>query len=548
MLKRSNILAFILSFFLTLFLCVGTSFIISESFDTLKSNLIITIISSGALLIIMYNIIKHLFKVPDNNKKELVENEKKSKFNILFDKHPFLFSILFIILSWLIYIIAFYPCIMSPDPSFQILQFFGIDNKYSTYVNLIDESVILTNHHPVIHSILIGMCVKIGLNVFNSTNAGLFIYTIIQTFILAGTLSYTIKFLKEINVSIGYRKLCLFIYAFVPVFAFYALSPVKDVIFSSLIILYVISIYKFIKKTDKLNFIDAIKETILLILITLFRNNGFHVIILSFPFLFLLGRKNLFKYLTIFLIVISFYFSYNKVILPHFKITAGSIREMLSVPFQQTARYVKKHENEISQNDKKIIDKVLKYDDLKDRYKPQIADPVKNKFNKDASKDDLKKYFKVWYKGFKKHPITYVEAFVNNTYGYVYPIKTNWYIYTKYNKTINEYGFNYHFNNLNSLRDILSLIGIIFPYIPALGLLVNIGFNTWIILFMIIYLIYKKKYKEIICLIPSVIILMVCFASPVNTYFRYMMPNIFLMPILFGIFKKEVRKEVKNER
>ena len=88
---------------------------------------------------------------------------------------------------------------------------------------------------------------------FNSSNAGLFIYSIIQTSILILTLSYTIKFMKEINISIKYRFACLLIYALVPVFPFYAMSPVKDVIFGCLIILYIITVYKCIKLEEKIS-------------------------------------------------------------------------------------------------------------------------------------------------------------------------------------------------------------------------------------------------------------------------------------------------------
>ncbi len=542
--KRKIIISYILSITLSLFIIIGTSFIIKNNLSLIYKHVMLSILSFVIIAKISYLIIIKIYNKLDNE----ISFKKNStnKFIKLFNTHPFLISLIVIIAGWLIYIIAFYPCIMSPDPSFQILQYFGIDNKYSTYVNLIDENVILTNHHPIVHTLLIGSSLKIGLSLFNSTNVGLFIYSIIQVTILASTLSYTIKFMKEIKLSIKYRLICLIIYAFLPVFAFYAMSPVKDVIFGCLIILYIISIYKFIKTKDKLTIKYIIKEIILLILITLFRNNGFHIIILSFPFLLLIGRKNIFKYTTIILIVITFQLSFNNIILPYFKITPGSIRETLSIPFQQTARYVKEHKNEVTKKEKNVIDKVLGYDDLADRYKPEIADPVKNDFNKDSTKNDLNNYFKTWLKQLKKHPITYVEATINNTYGYFYPAKTNWYIYTKYNPTINEYGFNYNFNNLNTLRDILSSFGKIFPYIPIIGLIVNIGFSTWIILFMLSYLIYKKKYKELIYLIPSLIVLLVCVASPVNTYFRYALPNIFALPTMFGIFQKEVRKEVKK--
>lgn len=538
--KRKKILSIIYSLIITIFIIIGTSFILTGNFKSITKYPILFLISSGLLYKIINEITIYLYdKLDEKRVKNL--DIKKSKFNTLLKEKSFIFSLIFILLCWLIYLIAFYPGILSPDPSYQILQYFGIDNKYSYYSILIDKSVILTNHHPVIHTLLLGSCIKIGIKLFNSFNIGLFIYTLIQTFILAATLSYTIKFMKEINVNEKYRKLCLFIYALVPVFPLYALSPVKDVIFGCLIILYVISLYKFIKNKCSMNVKDIVREIILIILIMLFRNNGFHVVLLSFPFLFLTSKKNLKKYLLIFLVVISFYFSYNKVILPHFKITNGSIREMLSVPFQQTARYVKEHKNEVTKSEKKAIDKILDYDTIDKRYNPKLADPVKNKFNRYYTNNDLKNYFKVWFLELKKHPITYIEATINNTYGYFYPVETNWYVYIIPKKIVNDFGFDYSFNSLYILRYVLSAIALVFPYIPFIGLFVNIGFNTWILLFMLSYLLYKKNYKSIIYILPSLILLLVCFVSPANTYFRYALPNIFLMPTLFSMFIKEKR-------
>lgn len=534
---RKKIIEYILSFIITIFMVIGTSFIINGNFNTIVNHPIITIFSFLIMFKIIFEIINYLFDYMDKDSKKS-NQKKKNKLTNLFDKHPFIFSIITILLLWLIYIIAFYPAILSPDPSFQLLQYFGIDNKYSKYVNLIDKNVIITNHHPVLHTLLLGFCTNIGIKLFSSFNIGLFIYTIIQTIILSTTLSYTIKFMKDINVSLKYRKICLLIYSLVPVFPLYALSPVKDVIFTSLIILYIISIYKFIKIKDKIKIKDIILEIILMILITLFRNNGIHVILLSFPFLFFTSKENLFKFILIFITTLSFYFSYSKIILPHFKITNGSIREVLSVPFQQTARYVKEHKNEITKKERNAIDKILNYDTIDTRYNPKLADPVKNEFNKDYTNKDLKNYFNVWFTQLKKHPITYLEATIENTYGYFYPIETNWYVHIKGKKIINNYGFDYHFNKLSTIRKLLGGFAIIFPYIPFIGLIINIGFNTWILLFMVSYLIYRKKYKDIIYLIPSIILLLVCFVSPANTYFRYALPNIFAMPVMLSIFNK----------
>lgn len=531
--KRKNVIVMLLSILLSIFLIVGNSFKKKGSFEFITNHLIIHTVTFLILIFIFYKVISFLFKKLDNIKWK--ESQEFNKIIKIFNKHPFLFCFIIILICWLPYIISFYPAILSPDPSYQIMQFFHIDNKYSTYSILLDPSVIITNHHPVIHTLLLGSMVKIG-TLLGSVNIGLFLYSIIQILILSSTLSYTIVFLKNIKIPTKYLLLCLIIYALTPVFPFYSMSAVKDVIFGSLIILYIISIYQFMNKKE-ITFKDMLKELLLMILIILFRNNGFHVILLSFPFL--LFYKNKKQILMIFLLMLTFNITYNKVILPYFKITPSSIREVLSIPFQQTARYVNEYDSELSEKDKKIIDQVLEYDTLATRYNPELADPVKNKFNRYYKSEDLKEYFKVWKKGLFKHPITYIEATVHNTYGYFYPFKTNWYFYHKYDTRIVKKGFDYHYNSLSSERNFLTIIATIFPYIPVIGFLVNIGFNSWILLFMACYLIYQKKYKSLVVLLPSFVLLLVCVASPANTYFRYALPNIFAMPLLFGIFLKD---------
>ncbi len=531
--KRKDVIVMLLSILLSIFLIVGNSFKKKGSFEFITNHLIIHTVTFLILIFIFYKVISFLFKKLDNIKWK--ESQEFNKIIKIFNKHPFLFCFIIILICWLPYIISFYPVILSPDPSYQIMQFFHIDNKYSTYSILLDPSVIITNHHPVIHTLLLGSMVKIG-TLLGSVNIGLFLYSIIQILILSSTLSYTIVFLKNIKIPKKYLLLCLIIYALTPVFPFYSMSAVKDVIFGSLIILYIISIYQFMNKKE-ITFKDMLKELLLMILIILFRNNGFHVILLSFPFL--LFYKNKKQILMIFLLMLTFNITYNKVILPYFKITPSSIREVLSIPFQQTARYVNEYDSELSEKDKKIIDQILEYDTLATRYNPELADPVKNKFNRYYKSEDLKEYFKVWKKGLFKHPITYIEATVHNTYGYFYPFKTNWYFYHKYDTRIVKKGFDYHYNSLSSERNFLTIIATIFPYIPVIGFLVNIGFNSWILLFMACYLIYQKKYKSLVVLLPSFVLLLVCVASPANTYFRYALPNIFAMTLLFGIFLKD---------
>ena len=534
--KSLKVLSLILAFFMIFgnsFMCVGSTALIFKNIGYFLLSLIMYIGYYYLFLVL----ISYLFRFLDkNNFSEENKEKKDNKFVATFKKHPFLFSLCFIVICWLPYIISYYPIILSPDPSFQIRQFFGIRTKYADYAILLDENVVMTNHHPVTHTMLLGGCLKLGTMIGND-NLGLFFYSIIQISVLASVLAFSIYYMQKMGLKTKYLIGVLLIYALVPMFPLYAMSGVKDVLFGAFIFLYFIFLHNLVKtKCEGYKWWNYLLIIILLILICLFRNNGIHVLILSLPFTLIIARKKWKQLLTVMVCVFGFYGVFDKVILPYYKITPGSIREVLSVPFQQTARLAKYHGDEFTEEEIATIDKILGYDDLAERYDPELADPVKNEFNKYATDEDLKEYFKVWFNGLIKHPGTYIEATMNNVYGFFYPEKTKWYVYYKFDDRITENGFDYHYNSLETSRNILSEYAVAFPYIPGIGLISNIGFNVWIIFTLFAYAIYKKLYKNILILAPALILILVCVVGPANTYFRYALPFIFAMPFIIGVF------------
>ena len=442
------------------------------------------------------------------------------------------------------------------DSTNQIKQFFGMEiteRSSTNSVNLIDENVKITNHHPVLHTVILGSCVKIG-KMLGNDNLGIFLYTIIQTILLASALAYIIKFMKELKTNNYIRILALLIFCFIPVFPFYAVEITKDVPFASLMIFYIIELYKIIKEyaDKKLSKKRVVLIIFISLMVCLLRNNGIYVILLSLPFAAISNKLNRKNILFATLIVFVLYESFIKLLLPALKISNTGVREMLSVPFQQTARYVKEYDNEVTDEEREIIDKVLKYDTLANRYVPERSDAVKNKYNKDATSEDLKNYFKVWFRQFFKHPNVYVEAFLNNYYGYFY-LEGNIEEYTtrfivNCDDDLTKTGeFNYSYNDeykgeRNAVKHLLNIS----KRMPVIYWCTNIGLNTWILLIVLGYLIYKKKYKFIVFLLPSLVTLLVCCVSPVNAYFRYELPNIFAMPLIISIFVDIIRdKEVE---
>ena len=52
-------------------------------------------------------------------------------------------------------------------------------------------------------------------------------------------------------------------------------------------------------------------------------------------------------------------------------------RVFFSIPMQQTARYLKEYPDDVTKEEAKAIDGVMKYDEIADLYNPELSDPVK---------------------------------------------------------------------------------------------------------------------------------------------------------------------------
>ena len=485
-------------------------------------------------LYFLFNTSIHLLDDFINKKK--IKNDKLPKIFNLFDKHPFLFSFIVILICYLPYIIAFYPVIINYDAANQVKEIMGLHTRYMDSVVLLNPEMTITNFNPIIHTFLIGGLFKVG-HLLGNVNFGMFLYSIIQLSIIISTFAYSIYYLHKINVNKKLIILVLAIFALVPLFPFYAMTAVKDVIFSSLMLLYAIKMYDIIKNKQKLS--QYILFALLCLFIILFRNNGIYTIVISLITLLFVKKQIRVSIFVVLIFNLATYVGYNKVLLPHFEIANTSIREALSVPFQQTARHAKYYKNDLNEEDIEIIDKVLDYSDLAERYEDDLSDKVKNRFNKYTTDEELKEYFGVWFKYLLKRPGVYIDATINNVYGYFYPNTSAWYIYHGLNKELQKVGFDYHYNKLDWLREVLIGFGENFPYIPIIGMIANIGMIVWTHILLVGILIVNKMKKYILVLLPSITLILVCVVGPANTYFRYILPCVFALPVIVCMLYNE---------
>lgn len=547
--KISKIKIF-LSVLFSLFMLVGEGYASYGSYKLLFLNIATILLSLVKFIGYIYLFI-HLFSLLDDlidkskNREVRFKNKYLSKYLELFNKYPFKVSFVTILIVLSIYMLAFYPIVLSPDPSFQIKMYFNEHTKYIDWVIQRDPEIFMTSHHPVFQTYMIGFCLSLGRFLVND-NFGLFLYTLIQSLIYSSVLAYTIKYMSNNGIKSKNRLIVLGMYLIIPMYLLYSMSAVKDTLYTAFMILFILKVFDIIKNYKEINLSYKYIAVLyfIMLFIGLFRHNGVYVIALTIFVLIFYTRKNALKILISFFAFFVSIYAFDKVLIPYLGISDGSAREMLSVPFQQTARLVSEKPDFYNEEDIKIIDYILKYDTLASRYNPDLADPVKNEYNKNTTKEDLKDYFYVWFKGLKKHPDIYVDATLNNTYGFFYPDKHNWYIYARYDKRVTENGLvDYHYNKLSFLRAFIDGYANTVPYIPIIGAVSNIALNTWAVLILAAYLINTKNKRFLISLLPLFGSILFCFIGPANTYFRYTMPYIFALPVLTVLLLEYIRGE-----
>ena len=194
----------------------------------------------------------------------------------------------------------------------------------------------------------------------------------------------------------------------------------------------------------------------------------------------------------------------NNLLYPALGIVPASVKEALSLPFQQTARYVNEFPDEVTEAERAAIDAVLDYEKL-DRYDPRISDNVKNSYRGDDSA--LAPYFGTCAR---------LDAVIQSTY---YPGSGELGVYRVFG--------DFPTRAFDSVREI-------FVEFPLTILLCMAGFYTWVLLLCLTELLRRKRGSACLLLIPCLLDVLICIASPLHAATRYELPVLTSTPLILG--------------
>lgn len=280
----------------------------------------------------------------------------------------------------------------------------------------------MTEHHPVLHTYLLGKVFCMGYELLGDLDLALSFYFGFQVIVFTLLIVYIFSFLYEKNVPIIFHILLFGIITMYPPITLHLLCITKDNFFALFFVDFIIANYKFFDKDEDVYGIwDCAFWVVFLLGTIIYRNNAIYVIGIFAPLWFygiVKKHKNIKKSLLMVGIVLAIFLLYKY---PFTKmITVGGIdtREMMSVPLQQYARIYVYHYDELSEDERENIEALFSYIDLKKWYDPLIADGPKAFFDTDKFGSDP--YKTLYVDLFKRYPTEFVDSFLENTYGFWY--------------------------------------------------------------------------------------------------------------------------------
>lgn len=543
--KQKNVWVSVLSALFAIFTIVGISYAKNGSLDCIflfgMQFVFACFVALGYYF--LYKNFILFFAYIYETKKDWFREECVGKFETyFFEQHVFKGCFLLILLLGLPWLIAFFPGTLQWDAHAQLWMALGVTEQ--------------TSYHPVFISNYMAACIKMGRFLFHSDSIGLFLFTFPQFICQSLVFAYVFCLMKKMKTPVCVRWVALFFWTIFPYFQIWGYTMVKDTYYyiSFLLLLSVLTeIFSDVSigKKHYVLFALAISGLVLA------RNDGRYIVFGTLLFAFFAKKK----YWRIFVVgvvtCVMLLVVEEGIYMPAMGIGKGPTGEMLSVPLQQTARYLREHMEDVTEGEKAILEEGFSTDleQIAKAYNPEFADPVKIHFTKNPDGNYLKAYFKVWAAQLMRHPDTYVQAYLNHVYGYFYPGVPNYGDYLIFSSIGNsdhwQDGYlDIQFGMKNTVvRDFLRHLVYTTEQMPVLSLFYGCGIYTYLLMLEAGLFLTKGKRRELVVLIPLTCVLLICIVSPVNCFLRYMMPVMVAFPLnvawMFNVMsKQELEKNV----
>lgn len=430
------------------------------------------------------------------------------------------------------WLLAFYPIMTNYDIDAHLLQI--AQNQYET-------------HHSLLYTLLLEGLLRTSSALGLGSAWAFLALGLLQTAVMGLTTGYGLTTLNTASADRRAVIAAAVYFCVFPLFGYFAFSTTKDTLFSCFLVLTAVELYRLSR--GYAGAWGIVRMCVFAALSCLLRYNGILTLLLLaagavvYAAVRLVRRKPVTAVLRRALVLLPLTLALGVGAGALLNLAAGAEtpetvrRDMLSLPLQQMARVLQTAEDEA---DIARIEGLFGVDDIRDRYRPDIADPVKAAFFN--PNENTVSALRAWLKFGVKYPKAYLEAFLEVTRGtwFIDDLSHTkidyWLDYTGYLETVQKYDkvdFPIGYQTpLPALRTFLERAFMENRYldVPLVRYLFALAVQSWIAVIGFLYAAYHRRryamqiFAFAVCaLLP--VLLLPCMIS------RYFLPLFLLNPL-----------------
>lgn len=513
------------------FLLMGDSFSAFHNFAFIfnsSGQFCIAVIVGAGYWVILYSLLKLLFGWMDRLR---LREHRYAGVLAWIDRHFFAVSILTILISWAVLALPYFPGSIPHDGRNQLNMYYGYQELYVS--------------HPYYSTMIMGLIYDLGYQLFGTTGGCLF-YVGFQGLICGAVFARICDYIHRKMGRLLPGVCTLLFFAVSPIWWTYIQAVMKDSLYVGLFALFMLEAVKiFLKDGRWWNYgILGVSGVLACCM-----RKGFAYVVFAAMVALLLAVKERRKLLCLVcgLSLIGNYVA-NTWVIQSLELETVNQVEALSIPLQQIARYVTEHEEELTKEEQKIIDHVVRYSGIPERYNPEISDPIKNHY-RNTTPEQWDDFWQLWLDKFKDDPKVYIVAALNHVFGYTDPfyfenIMQHYQLYTKDSICEGDQDVVYSEYLMDKEQRDESYAAVhLWEKTPILSFVTNPGAYTWLVIILLAALLRKGNRRSALLFTAPVILLLGCCGSPVNGLLRYALPVMAVAPLLILLAFLACRKE-----
>lgn len=448
--------------------------------------------------------------------------------------------------AWIPYAIALYPGVCYDDTAFQLAQFFGEDHL-NVYSGAPDPGAAkITDHHPVATTMLYALFSQMGSVLLGAEHRGLFLLCVLQAICLAVSLGWAVVYAnRTLRMPRGCAAVLVAVLALNPLMGMYAYSIVKDSLFAPLLAAYAVMYAETMRTrgTYLTRPARALAFALLCIGMALVKKVAVYLVVICMLAACIRCRRGriasacagLSSALVVFVLM-------PIVVFPLVGAASGSYKEMLAVPFAQTALVARDCPEDMRDDEASVVDAMLDMSTLGNRYYLTSADYVKNPAPLAASRLD---YARVYIAQGLRHPGLYARAWFALNSGFMatedvfYPRIAS-VRYGVLEEIAADQGRSFYAESAPGRAEeqtILKAVDFV-AGIPVVGLMSTKALWAFILPVLVLVFMLARRRDALWAFIPFLLFAALLYLGPLSTDYnsgRYVFPLVCLAPIAVGL-------------